>query len=365
MTAAVALSGGIDSLVAAWFLKKSDIPVIGIHFITGYESAKYGYGNKEQGRNAWGEEKDSDHPVRRLADKLDIPLYIADCRSVFENRIVEYFVKTYCSGKTPNPCILCNRIIKFGKALEYAEKLGAEFLATGHYAIVGNTGKVPLLRKGADRKKDQSYFLAMLTPEQLSRANFPLGDLSKDRVRRIALENGLKPVSGRESQDICFIHNENYAGFLENRGDIMLAPGPIVDVDGNTIGTHKGLHRYTVGQRRGISCPASEPYYVVRIKPESNQLIVGFKNNLYKKNCYISGVNWLIPKPDKPLRVKVKIRYRHREADAYIEPGPENTAVIRFAEPQAAITPGQAAVCYTDDAVAAGGWIEEEAMSAS
>lgn len=359
MTVAVALSGGIDSLVAAWLLKKDNIPVIGIHFVTGYESSKHGYGNKEPGKSSVAA-KDRGHPVKRLAETLDIPLHIVDCRRVFENHIVEYFIEAYRSGRTPNPCVLCNRVIKFGKALEFARNLGADRLATGHYARVENTGDSPLLRKGADRQKDQSYFLAMVTPEQLSQAVFPLGNLCKDRVRSIASRHGLEPLSGRESQDICFIHNRNYAEFLEKRGNIRIEPGPIADVDGNIIGRHKGLHRYTIGQRRGINCPDEAPYYVIRIDPEYNQLVVGFKNTLYKEYCYIKGINWLIQRPARPLWVKTKIRYRHHEADAVLEPGSGDTAVIRFAEPQAAITPGQAAVCYTEDAVAAGGWIENE-----
>lgn len=359
MTAAVALSGGIDSLVAAWILKNRHIPIFGIHFITGYESAKYGYGNTGPAKNHI-ETKNAAYPVKRLAEQLDIPLHIIDCRGVFEKRIVGYFVDTYRSGETPNPCVLCNRVIKFGTVLEHARKLGADCLATGHYAKIDNTGKTSLLEKGADRQKDQSYFLAMLNVSQLSRAFFPLGDLNKDQVKKIADQNGLKPANRRESQDICFIHKENYAKFLESRGCIRNAPGPVVDTDGNVIGEHTGLHRFTVGQRRGINCPAEAPYYVVRIDPQYNQLVVGFKNTLYKDHCYIKRVNWLIAKPDKPIRVKAKIRYRHKEADAMLEPGPDDTAVIRFAKPQAAITPGQAAVCYTGDIVGAGGWIENQ-----
>ncbi|MFW6334458.1 MAG: tRNA 2-thiouridine(34) synthase MnmA [Desulfosalsimonas sp.] len=359
MTVAIALSGGIDSLVAAWILKSRNIPVFGIHFITGYESAKHGYESiePEEYDKGYG---DGGHPVKRLAYLLDIPLHIVDCRRVFEKRIVDYFAETYRSGKTPNPCMLCNRIIKFGTVLQHARNLGAEFLATGHYAGIDNTGDLPVLKKGADKNKDQSYFLGMLSPAQLSRACFPLEDLGKEEVKEIAGKKGLKPAAGKESQDICFIQKENYARFLETRGKINTAPGAIVDIKGNIIGRHSGLHRYTVGQRRGINCPASAPYYVVRIDPKNNQLVVGFKNTLYKDHCYINRVNWLIPKPDSPLRVTVKIRYRHQEADALLEPRPGTGALIRFDEPQIAITPGQAAVCYKDDAVAAGGWIENQ-----
>ncbi|MFW6081338.1 MAG: tRNA 2-thiouridine(34) synthase MnmA [Desulfosalsimonas sp.] len=361
MTAAVALSGGIDSLVAAWLLKKSGIHVIGIHFITGYEFAKHehsppGYSYALTKRAL---------PAQQAAEQLGIPLHIIDCRRVFEKQIVEYFTQTYGSGRTPNPCVLCNRLIKFGEVLEFAGKLGADCLATGHYANAEKAGEYAMLKKGADLKKDQSYFLGMLSAEQLSKAVFPLGKMHKENVKKLARENGLQAASDSESQDICFIRDENYAEFLETRGKIRLEPGPIVDVDGITIGRHKGLHRYTIGQRRGINCPAPAPYYVVRIEPELNRLVVGFKNTVYKDHCYIKRVNWLIPRPDKPIRVKAKIRYRHHEADALLEPGAGDTALIRFSEPQAAVTPGQAAVCYVNDTVAAGGWIENDPEQAS
>ncbi len=343
MTAAVALSGGIDSLVAAWLLKKTGTDLIGIHFFNGYESARRPC-----------------YPVGQLAEDLGIPLHVIDCRQVFEKKIVKYFIEAYRWGRTPNPCILCNRLIKFGVAFEYAHKLGADSLATGHYARVEKTADGTRLLKGTDRQKDQSYFLAMLTETQLSHAVFPLGNLRKTQVKKIASEHGLQPLAGRESQDICFIRKENYAEFMESREEITLSPGPIVDVEGNIIGSHKGLHRYTVGQRRGISCPGPAPYYVVRIDPENNQLVVGFKNKLYKDHCIINNVNWLIRKPGKPIPVRVKIRYRHHEADAILEPGAASTALIRFAKPQTAVAPGQAAVCYTGDTVAAGGWIKKE-----
>ncbi len=358
MTIAVALSGGIDSLVAAHLLKQQNPDIIGIHFITGYESRRHG---NEIPRGPGTGSPASPRPgpqLQQIARQLEIPLHIIDSRKTFEENIVAYFVETYRTGKTPNPCVMCNRIIKFGAALEAARNLGAMHLATGHYARIEKKSNRLQLLKGADRKKDQSYFLSMLTEKQLSRAIFPLGDLEKSRVREIARDNDLQPVSGRESQDICFIPAQNYGDFLESRQTGVYEPGPIVDTEGNVIGRHKGLHRYTIGQRRGLNCPAEAPYYVVRIDPENNRLVVGFENTLYKETCRISNVNWLIPKPEKPISVRTKIRYRHRGAAARIEPGPGNSATIRFREPQKAITPGQAAVCYQQEAVAAAGWIE-------
>ncbi|MFP4158629.1 MAG: tRNA 2-thiouridine(34) synthase MnmA [Desulfobacterales bacterium] len=365
MTVAVALSGGIDSLVAAWLLKKSGIPLIGIHFITGYETAKQqGCAVPVPGKNEHARTNRA-NPAEQAARQLGIPLHIMDCRRVFEEQIVKYFAESYRSGTTPNPCVLCNRVIKFGEALEFARNLGAECLATGHYANLEKTGKYPGLKKGSDLQKDQSYFLGMLSADQLSRAVFPLGGMRKKDVEKLAHENSLKPASDKESQDICFIRNQTYAEFLEARGKIRLEPGAIVDVEGNIIGRHNGLHRYTIGQRRGINCPARAPYYVVRIEPEFNQLVVGFKNTVYKDHCYINSVNWLIPRPDRPVEVKAKIRYRHHEADALLERKSGDKALIRFWEPQAAVTPGQAAVCYIDDTVAACGWIEKESRQAS
>ena len=361
MHVAVALSGGIDSLVAAHLLKQQNANLIGIHFLTGYESSDRRAGAEGQGTRTTVHEPQA----RRVARQLDIPLHIVDCRHAFEKQVVAYFVQAYRTGRTPNPCVWCNRIIKFGAALEASFKLGATHLATGHYARIIETDSGPRLQKGADRRKDQSYFLSMLTADQLARAVFPLGELRKDRVRQIAEENALNSASGRESQDICFIPGQSYARFLEARHVNHFKPGEITDLQGNVIGRHKGLHRYTVGQRRGLNCPAEAPYYVVRIDVENNRLVVGFKNTLYKDTCKISRVNWLMPKPDKPVPVRAKIRYRHREAAGWIEPGPGNTAVIRFQEPQKAITPGQTAVCYQQDTVAAAGWIEPEQASIS
>jgi tRNA-specific 2-thiouridylase len=187
-----------------------------------------------------------------------------------------------------------------------------------------------------------------------------LGGLQKDQVREIARQQGIKPVSDQESQDICFVQNDHYSVFLENRCRRVFYPGPIVDAQGNRIGTHKGLHRYTIGQRRGIDCPAASAYYVIEIDPSSNRLVVGFENSLYKSRCTINQVNWMMAKPDGPVAVRVRLRYRHAGAEAEIEPTGDNRAVIRFARPQKAITPGQAAVCYQHDRVVAAGWIESK-----
>lgn len=357
MTTAVAVSGGIDSLVAAHLVKKEHGSIFGIHFQTGYEEKQHPHTDKSPASESRGRETYASR-LQALMGSLDIPLKIIDCRREFENRIVNYFLRSYASGRTPNPCVQCNRDIKFGIALKAAARMGATHLATGHYARIRNTGDQCKLLQGRDRQKDQSYFLSMLRPHQLSCALFPLGEMNKDQVREIARQNGLQPLSSRESQDICFVRNRHYADFLESKKGRIFPPGPIVDTQNKRIGTHKGLHRYTIGQRRGIDCPAQSPYYVVDIDPAANRLVVGYKNSLYKETCFIQQVNWLVSKPHGPIEVRARIRYRHAGAEAEIYPLENNRAVIGFKTPQKAITPGQAAVCYRHERVVAAGWIE-------
>ena len=337
---AVAISGGMDSLVAAYLLKQAGHPVFGIHFRSGYESPQ-----------------ESLEPIGKA---LDIPIHVIDCRRAFQQEIVDYFIAAYKAGETPNPCMVCNRAIKFGHLLKAARKLGAKRLATGHYAVCESASDGGFrLKKGADPQKDQSYFLSMLDREQLGRAVFPLGGLSKQAVKDIAQARGLSFAAGHESQDICFTRGNHYLEFISSRTDFRPEPGDIVDASGRRLGRHQGLHRYTIGQRRGINCPAAEPYYVISLDMARNQLVVGFKNELYRTKCRIRHVNWIAARPETPLGVTVKIRYRHAPAEASLIAEKENRAVIRFKQPQPAITPGQAAVCYQEDTVVAGGWIYE------
>jgi len=351
MVTAIALSGGIDSLVAAFLLKETGADLIGIHFLTGYEMVRH-----PAGAAGIIDEANPDFHIGRISDQLSIPVHIVDIRELFKLQVVDYFRNVYAIGKTPNPCMVCNEKIKFGALLKEAGKLGADCLATGHYArITESDGRFRLLR-GIDPIKDQSYFLAMLAQDQLRQARFPLGGMVKQDVRRLAMTNGLQPVSDHESQDICFIRDGCYRDFLES--EMPHEPGLIVDNRGNRLGEHQGLHRYTIGQRRGINCPGPAPYYVLGLDVERNRLIVGFEDELYKDRCYISAVNWIEPKPDGPIRVQTRIRYRHRAADSTLTPLDGNNGIILFDAPQGAITPGQTAVCYRGDEVVAGGWIE-------
>lgn len=357
-TTAVALSGGIDSLIAAYLLKKSGHPIFGLHFVSGYETP-----SSEkifEGSDSEFMQLPPDHPLSEIKSRLDIDIWIIDCRRTFEQKIVNYFIDSYMQGRTPNPCMVCNSAIKFGVLLAAARQIGASHLATGHYAICDETPQNHFeLKKGVDASKDQSYFLAMLNQAQLSHASFPLGRMTKAQVCETAAANQLTPVSGHESQDVCFIKNMHYSKFLTQKTGRSLIPGEIVDVNGKPLGRHEGLYRYTIGQRRGINCPATDPYYVIRLDTENNRLIVGAKKDLYHHECKIHHINWLIRKPETSIKVMTKIRYRHDPTESEIFSTGEDTAVIRFSQPQPAVTPGQGAVCYQNDQVVTGGWIYE------
>lgn len=343
---AIALSGGIDSLVSAHLLKEQGHDVIGIHFLTGYEN-KY--------------KTDSTSPSHSMAiigEQIGINVEVLDCSNEFVNTVVTYFRNVYTNGQTPNPCMVCNPTIKFGMVLNHAFKLGASHLATGHYANVfkRRDKKFHLLR-GTDTSKDQSYFLAMLTQNQLSAAMFPLGDMNKSQIREIARKNKLKPVTGGESQDICFIRGKNYKEFLIDPLNDHSMPGRIEDIHGRVVGEHSGLHQYTIGQRRGINCPSDKPYYVIKIDIKENRLIVGRKKNLLCAEFKVDDINWIIDPPNTPITVKTRVRYRAKATDATVLPIDIKTALVKFNIPQSSVAPGQAAVFYDKNEVLGGGWI--------
>ena len=342
---AVAISGGIDSLVSAFLLKKEGYPLIGVHFTTGYETA-------------------GPADIARMADQVGIPLHVIDCAHMFKSVVVNYFIDTYRQGRTPNPCLVCNPHIKFTAVFEKIRELtDADYLATGHYVkvIKDHNGRFCLM-KGRDVLKDQSYFLAFLTQQHLSKAMFPLGDLTKKEVRNLAAENGLQSVSKEESQDVCFIRNKTYTDFLAGAGGFMPDPGPVTDTTGRIIGEHQGLYRFTVGQRKGINIPADRPYYVIRLDTAENRLVVGYKEELLQSACRVSDVHWIdgriVQEPAAPVNIHVKVRYRHKAVPATLVPEENRMAEIRFDTPEAAVTPGQGAVFYQGDQVLGGGWIE-------
>lgn len=348
-TVAVAISGGVDSMMAAYLLQAQGYDVLGIHFLTGFEPA---------GSDWTSLEKDI-HPIYRIAEQLDIPVTVVDCSTEFQLNVVDYFTQTYMQGQTPNPCVICNPRIKFGSIRAHAEKLGAAYLATGHYARVKkDKSGICRLYRGTDPQKDQSYFLARLSQHQLQQAFFPLGDMLKTEVKAKAHQNGLRPAAQSESQDVCFIRENAYAEFLETQPGFSALPGKIEDIKGNVIGEHQGLHRFTVGQRRGINCPAPEPYYVVRLDSAANRLVVGSKTDGFAQNCRVSDVNWIVAAPDLPAKVQVRVRYRHHEVPARISSAGSASLQVDFDTPQSAVTPGQAAVFYENNEVIGGGFIE-------
>lgn len=360
---AIALSGGIDSLVAAYLLKEQGHDLIGIHFITGFECVSYESSSSHQPVESGSMPFSSFRSIMArkmstISEQLDIPVEIIDCRSCFKTHVINYFVRTYRNGKTPNPCLICNPVIKFGFVLDAARQFGASQLATGHYAraLKDPNGRHRLL-KGADRVKDQSYFLALMTRKHLDTALFPLGEFTKTRVVALARDKGLVPVEKAESQDICFIKRSSYGDFLASQPDFKPVPGPVVDMAGKQIGMHQGLHLFTVGQRKGINCPASAPYYVIRLDSCNNRLVVGFKDDLTASGCYVEQINWIGKVPETAFRAYTRVRYRHAAAASTVFPTGEHSAVIRFDEPQQAVTPGQGAVFYQNEDVLGGGWI--------
>jgi len=357
---AIALSGGIDSLVSAALLKEQGYQVIGLHFITGFESGVQ-YASLESAPNAApsGLEAQVRRQLTPMVEQLDIPFHIIDLRREFQSVVVDYFIATYQQGKTPNPCLVCNPSIKFDILFRKAQTYGAQWIATGHYARLsrGRDDRMHLLR-GIDPLKEQSYFLARLSQEQLQRAILPLGGCTKNQTRRMAEQRGLRPACKQESQDICFIKSGTYGEFLKQQPGFVSSPGIIEDPDGRPIGRHNGLHRFTIGQRRGINCPGPEPYYVIALDAERNALIVGSKINLQTRSCRVEQINWITPPPSEAMDVLVRVRYRHIAVPARVVPLDRSSAEITFDVPQSAVTPGQGAVFYRADEVLGGGWIQ-------
>lgn len=356
MKAVVAMSGGVDSSVTAALLKEQGYEVIGVTM------QLWPHNEQAEGADRFGSccGTGAIEDAKKVAHKLGIPHYVMNFRDVFAEKVIDYFCREYSAGRTPNPCIKCNQYIKFDALLEKAKGLGADSIATGHYARIEKaTDGRYILKKGLDLRKDQSYVLYTMTQEQLAHTLMPVGSLNKSEVRQIARDLGLPIAEKAESQEICFIPDDNYPAFLKERIPQAVKAGPILDKDSRNIGEHRGILYYTIGQRKRLSIAAKEPLYVTAIDCNRNAIVVGSKNEVYGDELIATDLNWIsIDILDKPIRAKAKIRYLHNEGDAIIEPiDGEDKVRVKFSEPQMAITPGQAVVFYDGDTVIGGGVI--------
>ena len=366
MKIAVAMSGGVDSSAAAAILKEAGHDLVG--FSMQLWNQRRGISVDENGDPLPSRccSLDDVYDARRVAEELGFPFYVLNLEREFERDVVEPFVASYLNGETPIPCVSCNSRLKFESLDRLAISLGCEKVATGHYARVeyDETAKRYRLYRGRNLQKDQSYFLWELTQEQLSRSLFPLGEMSKPEVREVARSSNLAVAEKAESQEICFVPDGDYSGFIdryleaEGESERLPAKGEIVDVSGAVLGTHTGIHRYTIGQRRGIGISSERPLYVLGIDADKNRVVVGADEELLSNEFIAAGVNWIAyDNPADPVQASVRIRYRHQEAFATITPLANNRVRVVFAEPQRAITPGQATVFYDGDEVLGGGWI--------
>jgi tRNA-uridine 2-sulfurtransferase len=337
----MALSGGVDSAVAAWLLRRQGWNLWGVHLRL----------------TPWGSSEDW---VNALARRLEIPVQVVDLQREFAEEVLDYFASEYARGRTPNPCVRCNAAIKFGRLWDLLQGEGYTHLATGHYVRLqaDQTASTVLLR-GVDRGKDQSYFLSRLPRGLLPHLLFPLGNLTKGEVQQVYHETGL-PVreSQRESMELCFIPEGDYQEFLQARRGVG-PPGDFIDAQGRVLGRHRGLECYTVGQRRGLGLPARKPYYVTGIQPEFNRVVLGHRAELNSSGLLASEMNWLINPPAGEFQARAVIRYRHPGVQSRIRLCGSGEVRVEFATPQSAVAPGQAVVFYEGDRVLGGGWIEE------
>lgn len=347
----VGMSGGVDSSVTAWLLKRDGWDVIGVTMKVWPQDCISRAEDKCCGPSAIAD-------ARGVAHRLGVPHYVVDEADQFERVVIDYFANEYRAGRTPNPCVMCNEHLKFGNLRTKARALGADFIATGHYAIIEHHDNRAVLRKGRDSRKDQSYFLFSLNQDQLLHSLTPLGGMTKPEIREIARELGLKVADKVDSQEICFVPGNDYRAFLRGHlGDGDFHRGGIYDTQGNFLGEHEGIEMFTIGQRKGLPGGSPKPRYVVDIDAEHSRVIVGDEEDLVRKEFEVDRVTWHAGEPKDPMQVTVKIRYAHPGAGAEVEALPGQRARVLLDEPQRAVTPGQAAVFYEGDRVVGGGWI--------
>ncbi len=339
--ALIAMSGGVDSSVTALLMQQKGYECVGGTMVL-FEK----------------EENTDVSDAKAVAERLGMEHFAVDFSEEFREKVMNTFVDSYEKGETPNPCLECNRYLKFGKMIEFAKELGCEKIATGHYARIEKRGERYLLKKAVDPLKDQSYFLYSLNQEQLAFAEFPLGEMTKEKAREIAVENGFVNAKRADSQDICFVPDGEYVSVIETLSGKTYPEGDFVDMDGKVLGTHKGIIRYTVGQRKGLGLALPQPMYVKEKNIEENKVILSLDEELFEKELVAENFNWIaIECPQKPVRVTAKIRCRHKEAPAVAEVLEDGKVKVTFDEPQRAIAKGQAVVLYDGDTVVGGGKI--------
>jgi tRNA-specific 2-thiouridylase len=352
MRVVIGMSGGVDSSAAAALLLQQGYDVIGITLKLWPQDCVSRAEDKCCGPQAVTD-------ARAVAHKLGIPFYLVDEAEDFQKQVINYFAEEYRAGRTPNPCVMCNERLKFGNLINRARQLGADLIATGHYARLErrDDGRV-LLKRGRDLRKDQSYFLFSLKQEQLARSLFPLGELSKTDTREVARESELKTAEKEESMEICFVPDKDYGRFLQQAKLVEKHRGDIVDIYGRKLGEHDGIEFFTIGQRKGLHLSSPKPLYVIELDAANNRVVVGDESMLDRDELIVERCNWIpFDEPPASLEVTAKIRYNHPGAAATVTPRPNGGARVKFHTPQRAITPGQACVFYQDDLVVGGGWI--------
>lgn len=366
----LAMSGGVDSSTAAILLRDAGYEVIGCTMqLWDYTRNPSPDGGPRPGRCC---SLDDVYDARRVAERLGFRFYVLNLEKEFERQVIHPFIQSYLGGTTPIPCTLCNTFLKFDRLLDFARQVGVDRVASGHYARLEEESGQFRLKKGRDLRKDQTYYLFELTQPQLRHIEFPVGNFHKSEIRRLAEDQGIPTAAKADSQEICFVSDGDYAGFIERHGgeineDFLPIieergrPGPILFKDGTCLGEHQGLYRYTVGQRRGLRISHPRPLYVLKLDVNRNALIVGYKEDLFSRGLRADKVNWISGRPpSEKIRLKVKIRAAHEERSALVEPlKSESRAEVIFDEPQMAVTRGQAAVFYEGDEVLGGGWISE------
>jgi tRNA-specific 2-thiouridylase len=356
----LAMSGGVDSSVAACLLKQQGYDVVGLFMRTGVHGVDDGRADRKKGCCSAVDASDA----RRVADKLDLPFYALDFESEFAG-IIDYFADEYLAGRTPNPCVVCNSTLKFGRLWTYGRQLEADFIATGHYARVTAGPSGPELHAALDRDKDQSYVLFGLERNVLPHVLFPLGGYRKEEVRALARETSLGVADKPDSVEICFVPGGDHAAVIRERRPGARTAGVIVDTAGHVLAEHDGIERFTVGQRKGLGFAAGERRYVLQIVPGDNSVVVGDRDELLATGLVASRINWLTDEPSGPLSCTAKVRYRHVPAAATVWALPDGRARVAFAEPVSAVTPGQAVVFYDGSRVLGGGWIESASTTES